>query len=521
MYQYILNICVFSVSDNLQNALKNLPPYEGFEYRVYFFSELTEDAAAQSDILIYDFPWTEDAQALIDRCKKPKAYSVLCVQHMDLREEFFADGKWTGIWQKPLTESMTQFLLRSLLQQLHMELSCALNGICLETLIDSIPDLVWFKDLKGAHYLVNKKFCDTVGKTKEQVWGRGHYYIWDISPEEYSQGEYVCLETEEAVLKAKQTCLFDEQVKCRDGMRQFKTYKSPILDVQNKIIGTVGVARDVTDIGNIKAELDFVLDLLPFPVLMQNVEGVISSVNKRFAECLGSSGQCLLNKEYSGVMQQYFTKHTEMNEVGGVGGFLTANNSGSIYEVQQEPVKDIFGKLMGYLSVFRDVTLEHKYQQKILLLANTDPLTGIYNRRFCMEKLQQYLREKEEFSLVSIDLDNLKLVNDSLGHEAGDDYIMSVVNVFVAETFERDVLCRIGGDEFIFVMFRCNEEQAQAKMHKIQSKIEALQKPFALGISYGISSVSAGEKILADELITVTDLKMYQMKKRREKEAML
>lgn len=114
--------------------------------------------------------------------------------------------------------------------------------------IDSVPDLIWFKDVRGAHLKVNNAFCSAVGKTKNDVQGRGHYYIWDLKQEEYEQGEYVCLETEEIVLREKKTRAFDEKVKSKHGLRQFKTYKSPIFDEDHQVVGTVGIAHDVTDL---------------------------------------------------------------------------------------------------------------------------------------------------------------------------------------------------------------------------------------------------------------------------------
>lgn len=81
--------------------------------------------------------------------------------------------------------------------------------ICFKTSFDSIPDLVWFKDKIGSHLFVNQEFCETVQKTREQIYKRGHYYIWDIPKEEYEQGEYVCLESEDWVMQSRHTQLFD------------------------------------------------------------------------------------------------------------------------------------------------------------------------------------------------------------------------------------------------------------------------------------------------------------------------
>ena len=64
---------------------------------------------------------------------------------------------------------------------------------------------------------MNDSFCKAVDKSKKQVEGRGHCYIWDLNMEEYEKGEFVCLETDEIVQEKKEICLFDEKVKCKDA----------------------------------------------------------------------------------------------------------------------------------------------------------------------------------------------------------------------------------------------------------------------------------------------------------------
>lgn len=135
---------------------------------------------------------------------------------------------------------------RYLLDLFRQKQDARLAALYLDSAIDTSPDLIWFKDINGVHLKVNAAFCRAVGKTKQQVEGRGHYYIWDIPQEEYAAGEYVCLETEEIVLAKRKRCLFDEKVKCKQGMRRFKTYKAPLIDADGSLLGTVGVAQDVT-----------------------------------------------------------------------------------------------------------------------------------------------------------------------------------------------------------------------------------------------------------------------------------
>ena len=106
--------------------------------------------------------------------------------------------------------------------------------------------IIWYKDKEGAHMKVNDTFCRAVNKTMEQIEGRGHYYIWDITPDEYEKGEFICMESEYEVMEKRETCIFDETVKIGDSMRELKTYKSPLFDLDGSVMGTVGVAIDVT-----------------------------------------------------------------------------------------------------------------------------------------------------------------------------------------------------------------------------------------------------------------------------------
>ena len=128
----------------------------------------------------------------------------------------------TDLWIRPCTEAFVAFRLHRLFEHIKIIKDCHLAQRYLDTGINSIPSLIWFKDIRGAHLKVNDSFCRAVGKTKADVEGRGHYYIWDMKKEEYEQGEYICLESEEIVLQEKKTCIFDEKVKTKHGMRQFE-----------------------------------------------------------------------------------------------------------------------------------------------------------------------------------------------------------------------------------------------------------------------------------------------------------
>lgn len=111
----------------------------------------------------------------------------------------------------------------------------------MEATINSVPSLVWYKSKDGIHHKVNDAFCATVNKTKEQVQGRGHAYIWDVEADDPA-----CIESERRVMAAKSTIVSEETVQTSDGTRLLTTYKSPLYNIDGSVMGTVGVGIDVT-----------------------------------------------------------------------------------------------------------------------------------------------------------------------------------------------------------------------------------------------------------------------------------
>ncbi|MCR5654624.1 MAG: PAS domain-containing protein [Lachnospiraceae bacterium] len=189
---------------------------------------------------------TDQKEHVLTACaKKPKQRTIVYVG--DAEDVISAVERVDSIWPSNESARIRKARFKKLIGVLRRQYDAWFYENALMTAIDSIPELVWYKDVKGEHLRVNEAFCKTVHKTKEQVQGRGHYYIWDITPEEYNAGEFVCMESEEEVMEAGETRIFEEPVLTQDGMRHFTTYKSPLFDEFGRIIGTVGVAHDVTD----------------------------------------------------------------------------------------------------------------------------------------------------------------------------------------------------------------------------------------------------------------------------------
>lgn len=163
-----------------------------------------------------------------------------------------------------------------------------------ESTINNIPNLIWYKDKDGVHKKVNDSFCKTVNKTREQVEGQRHAYIWDV---EYD--DPACIESENEVMAKQRTFVSEEVIKTGEGMRTLTTYKSPLYDLDGSVMGTVGVAIDVTKERAYEEELlkknqilEKIFTTIDCGVLCHSVNGeYILSVNRAALKILGYESQ--------------------------------------------------------------------------------------------------------------------------------------------------------------------------------------------------------------------------------------
>ena len=165
------------------------------------------------------------------------------------------------------------------------------------------------------------------------------------------------------------------------------------------------------------------------------------------------------------------------------------------------------------LHCLTDRTREKNEKGQLQELVYKDELTGIYNRRHANEMIQKLYDQKEDFTVVLVDLDNLKHVNDTYGHSEGDMYICTVVDLIQHNIRTVDTLSRIGGDEFSIILVGCSEEAAKEKLERIVAATKAIQKHYTMGISYGVACVDTEEPLDINAILHKCDVRMYAYKK--------
>ena len=159
------------------------------------------------------------------------------------------------------------------------------------------------------------------------------------------------------------------------------------------------------------------------------------------------------------------------------------------------PVFNDKGEFTGYRGSGRDITGSHKLVEAVAYHASHDSLTGLVNRRKFEESarfaISSARNDQETHALCFLDLDNFKIVNDTCGHEAGDELLRQLSSLFQAQVRKSDVLARIGGDEFAVLLYNCGVAEALRLANQLRSEVENFQflwegNRFSVGVSAGV-----------------------------------
>lgn len=151
--------------------------------------------------------------------------------------------------------------------------------------------------------------------------------------------------------------------------------------------------------------------------------------------------------------------------------------------------------------------------------ASSDPLTGAFNRRAFFERINEELsrsmRKKLPLSLAFIDLDNFKNINDSCGHEKGDEVLKAVASTLALHLRTGDALGRLGGDEFAILLHETDHEQVKPVMTRLVNALKSSASLSNTGISFSIGVVTSntGKSTSVDELLAIADEAMYEVKR--------
>ena len=165
--------------------------------------------------------------------------------------------------------------------------------------------------------------------------------------------------------------------------------------------------------------------------------------------------------------------------------------------------------------IITDKTSEKESELIMQELSFKDELTGVYNRRYGMDKIHKWIAAQREFCIAFIDIDHLKVMNDTYGHKEGDIYILHVVDILLQIPGEK-VICRMGGDEFMVLKDNIGVEEMENMLDKLRSGLinysDESRPESKRSFSYGVSIVTKNFNQTISDVLHDADYKMYQYK---------
>ncbi len=292
MYHCQIHFYLLGNQSGAFETIKGMSPLAHFTHQFSESAKPDRELAASADVILMNLQGMDVTEAMPAVRESRKEDSELIVlagnDQAALIEESLDEIK--DIWPMPMSEKETAFRFLRWQQGCKMSREFWETRQFLDAAIDNSPNLIWFKDKDGVHEKVNSSFCDTVGKTKEQVQGQRHAYIWDVE-----EDDPACIESENEVMRKRETCISEEIIKTGEGLRTLSTYKSPLYNIDGSVMGTVGVAIDVTLEREYKQEilrknqsLETIFTTIDCGVMRHTLDGKrIISANRAALEILG------------------------------------------------------------------------------------------------------------------------------------------------------------------------------------------------------------------------------------------
>ena len=274
-------------------------------------------------------------------------------------------------------------------------------------------------------------------------------------------------------------------------------------------------------------------------VLITDTDGIIEYVNPKFIQMTGYDREDLIGQNprilKSGQTPSVEYQRLWENIVSGKdwqGEFQNKKKNGDMYweRASITPIRNDKGEITHFLGTKEDITEQKKVEIKLLYMADHDPLTNLLNRRRFREEMEYWtalsLRHNNSGALLFLDIDDFKHINDTLGHQVGDELLVCIADMLRDRLRETDILARLGGDEFAVILPHTNTEQVLMLSKQLGELIRNHNFVTKNGRHINIC-VSIGMVLFpehgsdADTLLAYSDLALYKAKEEGKNRACL
>jgi diguanylate cyclase (GGDEF)-like protein/PAS domain S-box-containing protein len=401
-----------------------------------------------------------------------------------------------------------------------------------QQLIEAIPGPVFYKDAQARFLGCNRAFADFIGRPAHELIGKTAH---DIVPADVADGHR---EIDNELFNNPGSKIYESRLRYAGGnLHDVVLHKATFSRPDGTVGGLVGLILDITDRKRMEDDLRqaaTVFDNSAEGVTITTPDGTIIAVNRAFTEITGYAESEVVGRNprmfQSGRHDRKFYREMWASiAVSGrwQGEVWNRRKNGETFPewISITAVRDKDGRLTNYVATFSDITHQKQAEERIQMLAFSDPLTGLPNRRLLLDRLEHALvvsaRSKCHGALFFIDLDDFKGLNDTRGHYVGDLLLKQVAARIAACVREGDTVARFGGDEFVVMLEDLSDNALEATTYAESVGVKilaALNEPYLLQDNPQHSTPSIGVTLFGDqhssleELLKQADLAMYRAK---------
>ncbi|WP_462160023.1 sensor domain-containing protein [Pseudoalteromonas sp. GB56] len=410
-------------------------------------------------------------------------------------------------------------------RDISQEVELAKKATLLNAIVTSSDDAIISKTLDGVVTSWNEGAQKMFGYEADEMLGQSILKLFPVDKK--NEEKYLI----DKIVRGKNVDNFQTVRLRKDGSKvPIDVSLSPIKDEQGVIIGVSKIARDISKRLQLEQKTKYfqaIVDSSDDAIISRDVNGLITSWNKGAEVLFGYSAEQMIGNDMNAFIPEQCRGEEEFifNQIENgnqVDHYVTqrVNRHGQILNVSLSvsPIKDVDGDVVGISSIFHDVTAQYEAENTLKMLGEIDILTQLLNRKALVQKLQEEIRQCKGglgLGLIYLDLDRFKDINDKQGHEYGDAVLCHIADVVADIVYEKGVIGRIGSDEFLILLPRCDvdavEKIAQTILHELHKPFEIKDVMNVISGSIGIAMYPA-HGMDHKTLITNADYALVQSK---------
>ncbi|MFA7204295.1 MAG: PAS domain S-box protein [Candidatus Caldatribacteriota bacterium] len=401
-------------------------------------------------------------------------------------------------------------------------------------IIDGMNDTAWIIDFNFKFIDANKAAVKKLGYSRKE--------LLSVGPEDIDPN------LSKEIIRNLIKEMPKDKIQTFETKHRTKTGKIIPVEIVSSLVNYQGkqailsIARDITQrkkseeaLRQSQEEFSSLFQSNPEATVYTDKDGIVININPKFTELFGYTLEEFKGKSIdSGLIQPperigEAKKYTQKAILDGYVAFETVRKKkdGTLIPVfiSGSPVI-VNNDVKGTIAVFYDISDRIKMEKQLKRLSRIDTLTRTLNRRYGMELILRQLklskRNSSPLLLSFVDINNFKAINDKYGHQEGDKVLKEIAEIFKTTIRETDILCRIGGDEFLLAFPHNSLEDAPKIKKRLEKNLtkynKESRKEYQVNLSMGFSEYTPEKPKTLDALIAIADKQMYKEKSEKNNE---